>query len=65
MMLAIMITLLQLLKKDYNTKKYTSKIININTASVSDLTNLSGIGEVKAKSIVNYRNKNGKFKNNK
>lgn len=44
------------------TTKNTSKIININTASVSELTNLSGIGEVKAKSIVNYRNKNGKFK---
>ena len=48
--------------KKTTTQKYTSKIININTASVSDLTNLSGIGEVKAKSIVNYRNKNGKFK---
>lgn len=44
------------------TTKNTSKIININIASVSELTNLSGIGEVKAKSIVNYRNKNGKFK---
>ena len=44
------------------TTKNTSKIININTASVSELTNLSGIGEVKAKSIVNYRNMNGKFK---
>lgn len=48
--------------KKTTTQKYTSKIININTASISDLTNLSGIGEVKAKSIVNYRNKNGKFK---
>lgn len=44
------------------TTKNTSKTININTASVSELTNLSGIGEVKAKSIVNYRNMNGKFK---
>lgn len=48
--------------KKTTTTKNTSKIININTASVSELTNLSGIGEVKAKSIVNYRNKNGKFK---
>ena len=48
--------------KKTTTTKNTSKVININTASVSELTNLSGIGEVKAKSIVNYRNKNGKFK---
>ena len=48
--------------KKTTTTKNTSNIININTASVSELTNLSGIGEVKAKSIVNYRNKNGKFK---
>lgn len=48
--------------KKTTTTKNTSKIININTASVSELTNLSGIGEIKAKSIVNYRNKNGKFK---
>lgn len=48
--------------KKTTTTKNTSKIININTASASELTNLNGIGEVKAKSIVNYRNKNGKFK---
>lgn len=32
--------------------------ININTASVKDLTTLPGIGENKAKKIVEYRNKN-------
>lgn len=36
--------------------------ININTATVEDFTSLSGIGETKAKSIVEYRNSNGNFK---
>ena len=36
--------------------------ININTASVSELMILDGIGEVKAKAIVEYRTKNGNFK---
>lgn len=36
-------------------------IININIASTNELMNISGIGESKAKSIVEYRTKNGKF----
>lgn len=36
--------------------------ININTASVSELMTLDGIGEVKAKAIVEYRTENGNFK---
>lgn len=36
--------------------------ININTASVSELMTLDGIGEVKAKAIVEYRQVNGYFK---
>ncbi|PID65229.1 MAG: hypothetical protein CR977_01770 [Gammaproteobacteria bacterium] len=36
--------------------------VNINTAGVEELTALSGIGEKKAKAIINYRKKNGKFK---
>ncbi len=36
--------------------------ININTATVTELMTLDGIGEVKAKAIVEYREKNGYFK---
>ncbi len=35
--------------------------ININTADVSQLTTLSGIGESRAKDIITYRNNNGNF----
>lgn len=37
-------------------------LVNINTATISELDNLSGIGEAKAKAIVEYRNANGEFK---
>ena len=36
--------------------------ININTATIEDLTKLSGIGESKAKTIIEYRESNGNFK---
>lgn len=35
--------------------------ININTADVSELMELEGIGQRKAESIVEYREKNGRF----
>lgn len=45
-----------------STSQNKVSMININTASIDELMNLSGIGESKAKSIVEFRTKNGKFK---
>ncbi|MDD3392632.1 MAG: helix-hairpin-helix domain-containing protein [Bacilli bacterium] len=39
----------------------TSDIVNINTASASELMTLSGIGEKKALAIISYREENGLF----
>lgn len=38
------------------------KVININTASQTDFETLEGIGSSLANKIIEYRNKNGKFK---
>lgn len=37
--------------------------VNINTATVKELTSLPGIGQAKAEAIVKYREENGAFKN--
>lgn len=44
-----------------SSKKDLTAVVNINTAGVEELCNLSGIGEVKARAIVEYREQNGKF----
>lgn len=36
--------------------------VNINTATIDDLTKISGIGESTAQKIIDYRKANGKFK---
>lgn len=38
------------------------KLLNINTASVAELTALKGIGAAKAKAVVEHREKRGPFK---
>lgn len=38
-------------------------LININTADLSQLMEIPGVGEVKASSIITYRTENGLFKN--
>ena len=36
-------------------------VVNINTASLDELTSLPGIGRVKAESIIKYRDEKGSF----
>ena len=36
--------------------------VNVNTASIAELKTLPGLGEVMAKDIVRYREKNGPFR---
>ena len=52
----------QELPKVEETPTIENKLININTASLEQLQTLNGIGESKAKSIVEYRTTNGNFK---
>ena len=40
-----------------------SSTININTATLSELMNIDGVGEKTAQKIIDYREKNGGFKN--
>lgn len=49
-------------QEEINNNEETNKLININTASINELTTLSGIGESKAKLIIEYREQNGNFK---
>jgi len=48
--------------KDNISNNENNSLVNINTASVEELQIISGIGESKAKSIVEYRKNNGLFK---
>ena len=47
---------------DSNIKENNNTKVNLNTATINDLTSISGIGESKAKSIIEYRENNGSFK---
>lgn len=50
--------------KDFNNTddNTSSNKVNINTAGIDELTTLAGIGESRAKSIIDYRQANGEFK---
>ena len=47
---------------DTNNKESSNALVNINTATIEELLTLTGIGESKAKSIIEYRSTNGSFK---
>ncbi len=46
---------------DESNEEKTSNLVNINTASIDELMTLPSLGEAKAKSIIEYRTKNGNF----
>lgn len=48
--------------KASNSQGITNTIVNINTATIEQLKTLNGIGDSKAKSIIEYREQNGGFK---
>ena len=45
-----------------NSQGISNTIVNINTATIEQLKTLNGIGDSKAKSIIEYREQNGGFK---
>lgn len=49
--------------KDNITNGDSNSLVNINTATVEELQTITGIGESKARSIVEYRTNNGLFQN--
>lgn len=48
------------IKQEQN--QQTTKRVNINTAGLVELQNIPGVGEKKAQTIIDYRNKHGAFK---
>lgn len=49
-------------KKEEKVEETTNTLININSDGIDKLTTLPGIGESKAKTIIEYRETNGNFK---
>ena len=49
-------------KDNSSTQTSNKTLVNINTATIQELTTLSGVGEAKAQDIIEYRSTNGNFK---
>ena len=49
-------------KDNSSTQTPNKTLVNINTATIQELTTLSGVGEAKARDIIDYRTLNGNFK---
>ena len=47
--------------KEGGAEQTAAAVVNINTASVQDLTMIPGVGEITAQRIVDYRSEHGKF----
>lgn len=54
-------TLIKRANQDSNAGSKTEGKVNINTADIASLCTLPGIGESRARSIIEYRTSNGKF----
>ena len=52
----------EIIKEDSSIDNFNEEKININTASIKELTKLNGIGDTIASSIIEYRNVNNGFK---